>query len=543
MTPDSRLPTPGSRVGDLKFIETESGLPSLLGTAARQSLPEDLLREASRRLGVLCLISACVWAANLLLLNFVYAVPGTVADERVASYWKWRGLYDLVITANILGSLLLFWFTRQRRRNPHLVLDLALGYEVFTALSVGLLDYAEQGPTEGVSWIAVIILLFAPMIPTTPRKTLITALLAASMGPVGALTWQALGAEPLGLRQILMLSIPNYLCAAMAPVISHLITRLGREVRQAREMGSYLLGDLIARGGMGEVWHATHRFLVRPAAIKLIKPETIGASSPAQATVLIQRFRREARAAAALHSPHTIQLYDFGIASDGTFYYVMELLNGMDLQNLVARHGPLPAARAIHLLQQACESLGEAHDRGLIHRDIKPANIQVCRRGRDCDFVKLLDFGLVKRLAPSEPAEPGLTLPNMLTGTPAYLSPETAMGEPVDHRTDIYSLGCVAYWMLTGRQVFDADGVLQMVARHIQAAPEPPSRYSPFPVPAGLEEIVLACLAKRPSDRPSSAWELADRLARCVESPWTREDARRWWETRLEPESMVTLAD
>jgi serine/threonine-protein kinase len=256
---------------------------------------------------------------------------------------------------------------------------------------------------------------------------------------------------------------------------------------------------------------------------------------------LVQRFRREARAVAALHSSHTIQLYDFGVARDGTFYYVMELLNGMDLQTLVTRHGPLPPARAIYLLQQVCESLGEAHDRGLIHRDVKPANIQVCRLGRDCDFVKVLDFGLVKR-APGEKSDVDLTTPNMLTGTPAYLSPESAMGEAVDQRTDIYSLGCVAYWMLTGRQVFEADGVLQMVARHIQAVPEPPSHHSPYPLPHRLEELVLACLAKRPQERPANAWELADQLGRCeVDLPWTREDARQWWHTRLNPEPAVTL--
>jgi hypothetical protein len=538
MSHDPGLPTPASRL-----IETEIGSnpPS---PGARQSLPEDLLREASRRLGTICLISACVWSANLLLLNFVYAVPGNVAAERAASYLKWESLYDLVITANVLVSLGLFWFTRRRRVDPRLVLNIALAYEVFTAFSVGLLDYADQGPTEGVSWIAVVILLFAPMIPATPRKTLITALLAASMGPLGALIWKLLGAEPAGLRQILVLSIPNYLCAAMAPVVSHLITRLGREVRQAREMGSYILGNLIARGGMGEVWQATHRFLVRPAAIKLIKSETIGASTPEQAKVMVQRFRREAQAAAALRSPHTIQLYDFGVAADGTFYYVMELLNGMDLQSLVSQHGPLPPARAIHILRQVCESLGEAHTRGLIHRDIKPANIQICRMGRECDFVKVLDFGLVKRSGPGEPSEPGLTSPNMLAGTPAYLSPEVASGEAIDHRSDIYSLGCVAYWMLTGRQVFQADGLMQMIARHIQAKPEPPSRHSPFTVPAELDEIVLDCLAKFASQRPASAWELADRLAQCeIESPWTRQDARGWWETRLEPEPAVSLAD
>jgi hypothetical protein len=537
MSPDSHL-NPRSQ----RLVETEIGVANSQRHSARPySLPQDLLEEAAHRLGVLCLISAAAWTANLLLLNFVYAVPGTVPVERVGEYSQWRSLYDSVIAANILSSLGLFWFTRRTTRRPQFILDVALVYEVLTALSVGILDYAGQGPTEGVSWIAVIILLFAPMIPSSPRKTLAAALTAATMGPVAALMWRALGVEPIRLGQILLLSIPNYLCAAMAPVVSHMITWLGREVRRAREMGSYLLGELIASGGMGEVWQATHRLLVRPAAIKLIKADALGASTPAQAEIMVQRFRREARAAASLHSPHTIQLYDFGVASDGTFYYVMELLNGLDLQRLVSQYGALPPARTIHILRQVCESLGEAHERGLVHRDIKPANIQVCRRGRDCDYVKVLDFGLVKRFTAENP-ELGLTAPDLVAGTPAYLSPESASGEPVDQRSDIYSLGCVTYWMLTGRQVFEADSVMQMILRHLQTTPVPPSRFSAEPIPSRLEEIVLACLAKDPSDRPASTWELADRLADCeVIRPWTREDARRWWETRLTPDPEVTL--
>jgi serine/threonine-protein kinase len=483
-----------------------------------------------------------VWTVNLLLLTYVYAVPGVLDPERVASYSRWHRLYDAVIAVNVIGSLALFWFARTNARRPQLILDLALVYEVLTALSVGILDYADQGPTEGVSWIAVIILLFAPIVPSTPGKTLAAALAAASMGPVGAMVWRALGTEPVGLEQILLLSIPNYLCAAMAPVVSHLITRLGSEVSQAREMGSYFLGEPIARGGMGEVWQATHRLLVRPAAIKLIKPTTLGAGEPGQTEIMVQRFRREARAAAALHSPHTIQLYDFGVSRDGKFYYVMELLDGLDLERLVSQYGPLPAARAIYILRQVCEALGEAHDRGLIHRDIKPANIQICRRGRDCDFVKVLDFGLVKRLTPIDGAKSTLSAPGELAGTPAYLSPEAASDDPVDGRSDLYSLGCVAYWMLTGRQVFEAESVMQMIARHLQATPVPPSRLSEEPIPAELDAIVLACLAKRPEDRPASAWALEDQLADCeLAKPWTREDARHWWESRLTPEPAVTL--
>jgi eukaryotic-like serine/threonine-protein kinase len=538
MTPSPQLPAPSSRL-----IESEIGNPAADPTpVSRQGLPEDLLREAAHRLGVVCLVSAGLWLVNFLVIHLIPILPGTLPEKQVARSGEWVPVFDRVGGAAFVTSLALFWYTRRSRRSPRFLLDLALGYEVFIALSIGLLDYAVGTPA-GVSWIAVIILLFPPVIPSTPRKTLVTALLAASMDPLAALFWKANGVDVPPMNSVFVLAIPNYLCAAIAPLISHIITRLGREVRKAREMGSYNLGERIGSGGMGEVWHATHRFLVRPAAIKLIKPEVLGAMVPAQREVLVERFRREARAAANLRSPHTIQLYDFGVASDGTFYYVMELLNGMDLQTMVATHGPLPAARAIHLLQQACESLAEAHERGLVHRDIKPANIQVCRMGQYFDYVKVLDFGLVKTQGPAADLDPGLTAPNMVTGTPAYLSPESALGEPVDQRTDIYALGCVAYWMLTGRYVFTGDSPMQIVARHVNARPVSPSNHSAYPLPTLLDEIVLACLEKKPSARPATARELCDRLAQCEVEPWTREDARQWWETRLEPERAVALND
>jgi tRNA A-37 threonylcarbamoyl transferase component Bud32 len=538
MTPRPSIPAASHRL-----VETEFGNPRTGDTPARQTLPEDLLREAAHRLGVVCLVSAGLWAANFLLVHLVHPMPGALESKQLARHAEWAPVFDAVGGATFLVSLALFWYTRRSRKSPRFLLDLALAYEVFIALSIGLLDYAVGTPA-GISWIAIIILLFPPVIPSPPRKTLITALLAASMDPLAALFWKANGVEVPSAEVVLILAIPNYLCAAIAPLISHIITRLGREVRRAREMGSYELGTLIGQGGMGEVWQATHRFLARPAAIKLIKPDVLAAVTRMQAEVLVQRFQREARAAANLRSPHTIQLYDFGVAGDGTFYYVMELLNGLDLQTLVSQHGPLPPARAIHILQQACESLAEAHDRGLVHRDIKPANIQVCRMGHYYDFVKVLDFGLVKKAGSGTDMDVRLTAPNMVAGTPAYLSPETALGETVDQRADIYALGCVAYWMLTGRYVFEAKSPLQIVAGHLHTRPEPPSKYSAFDVGPDLEAVVLACLAKRPSDRPATARELCDRLAECeVEAVWSREDARRWWETRLEPEAAVTFSD
>jgi serine/threonine-protein kinase len=483
-----------------------------------------------------CLVIAGLWGANFVLAHFLQPAPAQATEVAILR------TFDVLGAINIVASLGLFWYSRRAKRNPRFLLNLGLAYELLIALSIGILDWAYT-PPMGISWIAIIILIFAAIIPSRPAKTLVTALLAASMDIVAALLWKATGQDVPGIGQVFLIAFPNYLCAAIAPLISHIITGLGREVRKAREMGSYVLGDLIGAGGMGEVWQATHRFLARPAAIKLIKPAVLGAMTRQQSDVLVQRFRREAQAAATLRSPHTIHLYDFGVTSDGTFYYVMELLNGMDLQTLVSTFGPLPAARTIYLLQQACESLAEAHERGLVHRDIKPGNIQVCRMGQYSDWVKVLDFGLVKSQA-GEVHGPGLTAPNTVTGTPAYLSPESALGEAVDQRTDIYALGCVAYWMLTGRYVFTGDSAMQIVARHVSSEPVPPSRHSAFDVSPALDELVLACLKKKPSDRPATARELCDRLGECdLETAWTREDARAWWETRMEAESVVRFSD
>jgi serine/threonine-protein kinase len=305
---------------------------------------------------------------------------------------------------------------------------------------------------------------------------------------------------------------PDYLLLAVAVVISGVVMRLGQQLVKAREMGSYRLNELLGKGGMGEVYRATHRMLARPAAIKLIKPESF-AGSKEDAQLAITRFRREAQAAANLRSPHTVELYDFGATDDGVFYFVMELLVGTDLEMLVRQQGPQPAGRVIHILKQACESLEEAHAQGLVHRDIKPANIHLGTLGLRKDFVKVLDFGLVKAVSSEKNTGHSLeTAAGLTPGTPSYMAPEMAMGETVDGRADIYALGCVAYWLLTGTQVFQAEGALQMVAKHLREDPMPPSERAPSrEIPAELERIVLRCLAKRPDQRPD-AHELAELL-------------------------------
>ena len=243
----------------------------------------------------------------------------------------------------------------------------------------------------------------------------------------------------------------------------------------------------------------------------------------------MRRFQREAQVTASLRSPHTVQLYDFGVNDTGSFYYVMELLEGLDLQQIVARFGPQPAERVVMLLRQACRSLAEAHEHGLVHRDIKPANLFVTRLGPEYDYVKVLDFGIVKDQPGQETTI--LTSQGILQGTPAFMAPELVSGEQrIDGRTDLYSLGCTAYWALTGQLLFQANTPAQMLLHHLQTPPVPPSEVSELHIPRDLEAILMMCLEKDPARRPSSALELDARLARVPsEQAWTDDRARAWW--------------
>jgi serine/threonine-protein kinase len=244
----------------------------------------------------------------------------------------------------------------------------------------------------------------------------------------------------------------------------------------------------------------------------------------------VRRFEREAQVIARLRSPHTVELFDFGMATDGAFYYAMELLDGLDADSLVQRFGPTPPERAIHVLRQVCHSLSEAHSCGLVHRDIKPANLFLCRYGEEYDFAKVLDFGIVRAVRDPADTSPVHTRGNAVRGTPAFIAPEQVMGTDVDGRADIYATGCVAYWLLTGQLVFTAATPLALLLHHAQTPPTPPSARTDRPIPAALDDLVLSCLAKDPAKRPQSARELSRRLAEVDgANAWTQERAQEWW--------------
>jgi serine/threonine protein kinase len=326
---------------------------------------------------------------------------------------------------------------------------------------------------------------------------------------------------------IATLFLPTVVAAGASLVVSRIVYKLSSDVGRARETGSYRLVSLIGRGGMGEVWKAEHRMLARPAAVKMIRPGGAGDIGRRES---LARLEREARATAALRSPHTVQVYDFGITDDGSFYYAMELLEGLTLDELVHDFGPISPSRTVTLMRQACRSLAEAHAAGLVHRDVKPGNIFVCRYGLEDDFVKLVDFGLVKAVA----GEPGteLTAAGMLTGTPSFMSPEIALGKrDVDGRSDLYSLGCVGYWLLTGETVFGRGTPMEVIHDHAKTPAPRLSTKASQPIPAGLEDLVMSSLAKDPKDRPDGALGLDRLLAElALETEWTAEEARRWWD-------------
>jgi DNA-binding NtrC family response regulator len=296
----------------------------------------------------------------------------------------------------------------------------------------------------------------------------------------------------------------------------------------ATRVGSYSLIERLGSGGMGEVWLARHQLLARRAAVKIVREAAIGVFEEGQA--VRQRFAREAQATAELQSPHTVQLFDFGVTDTGSFYYVMERLRGMDLQRLVERHGRQPVERAVFLLKQACRSLSEAHALGLVHRDIKPANLFACRLGAEYDFLKVLDFGVVSWQGRDATAP--ITVTGLVVGTPAFLAPELLAGHgSFDARVDIYALGCVAFWLLTGRTPFETQDATALLMQHSNVSPPAPSSIVPVSIPPEMDALVLECLSKDPALRPPTADELWDRLHHLrLPEQWNHQRARAWWD-------------
>lgn len=507
---------------------TTTQTPVKLIRGGRPQIHDETLALLRQRLQasalVLFVAVSAFWIRSLFVADSpIRGLQLLVAVVLGISTWQLSKWKRLTLTELRIAEVGLFWAT-------------AIGLVIYqyTLLRLKVHEGDGVGAVAGMKSCVVyffgVIMLYGTFIPNTWQRTVMV------VGPMALLP----GLPPLILRQIdadvrdfgehvvtFEQVSDNILMLVLGVVTSaigaHIINTLREEVFRARQLGQYRLKELLGAGGMGEVYLAEHRLLKRPCAIKLIR-----LAAQADPLALI-RFEREVRATARLSHPNTIDVYDYGHTDDGTFFYVMEYLPGLNLSEIVYQFGPLPAARAVHMLRQTCGALREAHETGLIHRDIKPANIFAAQRGGLYDVVKLLDFGLVRTTHEAAQKEDAVG-ERGLSGSIHYMAPEQAdFDGQVDIRSDIYSLGATAYFLVTGDPPFHRDQVLDILRAHHEEAVLPPSQLAPD-LPPDVEAIILKCLAKRPEDRFQSIREVEKALSECsVAGQWGEDEAQQWW--------------
>ena len=522
----------------------ESGTAAVLERGLDTSNGLDFVRER------LALVAKTLFLVSFAFYLFLLASMVLAGGASFAAVVKEPVAFGHLAASWTMGLL---WLLASRGRHTRTSLGAldAVGFVVACGF-LSIMAWNDEGQILQVLLALIVtVMIRAILVPSRPRRTVVLSLLAflptvivciARHDPTAFLP----GFTPDYQKQYMTLNtiLWSILGTTLATITSRVTYGLRRQVAEANELGQYVLEEKIGGGGMGEVWRARHRLLIRPAAIKLIRPEVSG-----DPDLLLRRFEREACATAALKSPHTVQLYDFGATEDGRLYYVMELLDGLDLETLVRQYGPQPAERVVHILRQVCASLQDAHANGLVHRDIKPANVVISRAGTTFDFAKVLDFGLVKLEADAQRSLPRASkrggsgagalseakgqshAAGRIAGTPAFMAPEVVLGvAETDHRVDLYALGCVAYWLLTGKLVFEGKSVVETMFHHAHTPPPRLSTRSEQPIPVPLEDLVVECLEKDPARRPASAEAVSTRLdAVALESAWRVERAERWW--------------
>ena len=519
------IPSPASPAGrdvrhDVAFVE---------GSTPQLSAETDLLLKSRLRT-----------ASLLLFVGYLaFLLKGLIVWEPIPSTLGWAIFVDHCVMTFITGvfGLRLCTSCPTIMRHLRFVEVLVFGGSTlfFTLLTFTLL---RQTAAEGYllpfmqMWL-LLIFTYALFIPNSWRRAAIV-IGCMAIAPIGAMTLARLTTPEIPriiqenphFRMVMEESVMLLALSAVVAVWGvRTIGTLRREAFAARQLGQYKLKQQIGAGGMGEVYLAEHVLMKRPCAVKLIRPDKAGNPQ------ILARFEREVQATAKLSHWNTVEIFDYGRAEDGTFYYVMEYLPGLNLAQLVEMHGALLPERVIHLLMQTCD-LGahsaEAHAHELIHRDIKPGNIFAAHRGGVFDVAKLLDFGLVKPIANLEHSS--LTQEGVITGSPLYMSPEQASGGIPDARSDIYALGAVAYYLLTGVAPFNHDNAIKVIAAHLNEEPVPPTEHNPD-IPTDLEQVILKAMAKDPADRYASAKEFRHALSRCdVAGRWSRDMASCWWE-------------
>ncbi|UCC81789.1 MAG: protein kinase [Gemmatimonadota bacterium] len=517
-------------------IEMPSSHPSATSDSFEKELA-DLLRTRTRlMLWVVLVVASIAIVAYTLVLKEQPVLGGGMTS--------WLQPAKFVHVGSLAIALAITYAFSCSARGFQLLAFWVVAFNMVLAIVLG----AVRLPTDIPYLVATLTLfLYAAFIPSPARYTVIlgalavvTFLLAAVMTyafhPGAQEFWAAQG----GTAKLQYHLVDGFIGLGIMAIVAYTVSRtlysLRKTVHQAKRLGNYYIDEELGSGGMGQVFRARHALIRRPTAVKVMQP------AGEQEQAAISRFEREVQLTATLTHPNSITIYDFGRTPDQRFYYVMEFLQGLDLQDLVKRFGPVPAPRSVFILTQACGALNEAHARGIVHRDIKPSNIFLTQRGGLYDFVKVLDFGLAKDVRAEDAAE--LTKTGVAVGTPRYISPEAVKGESLDGRSDLYCLGAVAYWMLTGRPPFDAKSSIELLVDHVKAIPTPPSQVSELEVPPELDEIVMTCLEKRPEDRFPTAGALDSALdSVSLGSRWSQEQAHEWWELHGLADVLTTGVD
>ncbi len=502
--------------------------PSAIGFGALPGTPEEARAHVQLRVRTYIGLFAVLWTAMYLgdaAIRFAIA-PDFLKNTSL------RSVHALHLSECVV--LVASWVLLGRRSYSLRVLDVADAIATLSQAAVlaGMLYIGGEPKfrTELVIMLGLTTFLAGrgALVPSTAMRTAVFS--AISVLPQPFVTYAVYSTKPVpeGFPDALALGAFAAMWGSLAVLLATAITRiiygLERKVQQATQLGQYTLESRIGAGGMGMVYLAKHALLRRPTAVKLLPAEKAGKDA-------IKRFEREVQLTSQLTHPNVVAIYDYGRTPEGVFYYAMEYLEGIDLERLVKEQGPLAPARVKHILRQAADALAEAHDIKLIHRDIKPANIVVLSRGRQHDYVKVLDFGLVKEVRP-ENNMPSLSNVATLIGTPLYISPESITDpKKVDHRSDVYALGAVGYYLLAGSPPVKGRSLVEVCAWHMYEKPEPLSKRVKTPIPESLEKIILQCLEKDPNKRPQSAAEIVEALDAATDvPPWTAADAAHAWE-------------
>ena len=499
----------------------------------------ELEERLHRRLRLLSLILAYAVGA---LAVVTLVLRRTQIASRPATFWTEPPMPGVMFVISIIAAALAVRLSPRRhpglpalRRYEWFGVALTAAFFVLNQLLAlrGMLPGflgrpMELGVAQGAPW-GILIVGYAVLVPSSTRHAIMRTAAIAAVAFIPELFLLPDAALHAPAQQLFSyLALKAFIIALMSALAlygSYRIEELGEQAEVARELGQYLLRRMIGEGGMGSVYLAEHRLLRRPCAVKLIRAEQ------AQDDLALARFEREVQSAAALTHPNTVQIYDYGQSDDGTFYFAMEFLPGITLDDLVTKHGVVPPARAVHILRQLCGALHEAHVSGMVHRDLKPGNVMLCERGGVPDVVKLLDFGLVAALAPEqEPVDSRLTREGVVIGTPAFMSPEQCVGEArITPASDIYSLGALGYFLLTGAGPFTGRNAMITLMAHVNEPPEPVTARRPG-LPTPLADVLLRCLAKEPTARYPDVLAVDGALRDSLsDQQWTRDDALAWW--------------